>query len=162
MFWPLLQCSTRSLRCSTIPIFLDNVIIFPFCMFINYFFMNRFGQLVDLYAWTPHCRYLDGLGPSGTSRINKISYWSFFFFNEEWIYETPRRLGNLSSKGKQFPRKKKKKKGVKENKEGYGTKWSDFRSKKLWKLHGAHDSPKIKIPYLRYSPLHALQILGLS
>ncbi|XP_030454985.2 uncharacterized protein LOC115676248 [Syzygium oleosum] len=26
---------------------------------------DRFGHLVDLYAWTPHCRYLDGTGPSG-------------------------------------------------------------------------------------------------
>nr|DAD33104.1 TPA_asm: hypothetical protein HUJ06_011955 [Nelumbo nucifera] len=26
---------------------------------------DRFGHLVDLYAWNPHCRYLDGLSPSG-------------------------------------------------------------------------------------------------
>lgn len=26
---------------------------------------DRFGHLVDIYAWNPHCRYLDGLGPSG-------------------------------------------------------------------------------------------------
>ncbi|KAL9265011.1 hypothetical protein AKJ16_DCAP15700 [Drosera capensis] len=26
---------------------------------------DRFGNLVDVYAWNPHCRYLDGLGPSG-------------------------------------------------------------------------------------------------
>ncbi|KAF5200028.1 heme binding protein [Thalictrum thalictroides] len=26
---------------------------------------DRFGHLVDLYAWNPHCRYLDGIGPSG-------------------------------------------------------------------------------------------------
>ncbi|KAL2540419.1 heme binding [Abeliophyllum distichum] len=26
---------------------------------------DRFGHLVDVYAWNPHCRYLDGLGPSG-------------------------------------------------------------------------------------------------
>ncbi|PKI33153.1 hypothetical protein CRG98_046472 [Punica granatum] len=25
---------------------------------------DRFGHLVDLYAWTPHCRYIDGTGPS--------------------------------------------------------------------------------------------------
>ncbi|GLT42652.1 hypothetical protein SLA2020_166420 [Shorea laevis] len=25
---------------------------------------DRFGHLVDLYAWNPHCRYLDGIGPS--------------------------------------------------------------------------------------------------
>ncbi|KAF8039723.1 hypothetical protein BT93_B2057 [Corymbia citriodora subsp. variegata] len=26
---------------------------------------DRFGHLVDLYGWTPQCRYLDGTGPSG-------------------------------------------------------------------------------------------------
>ncbi|ERN03117.1 hypothetical protein AMTRI_Chr02g220920 [Amborella trichopoda] len=26
---------------------------------------DRFGHLVDLYSWNPHCRYLDGKGPSG-------------------------------------------------------------------------------------------------
>ncbi|XP_069147464.1 uncharacterized protein [Solanum lycopersicum] len=26
---------------------------------------DRFGHLVDLYCWNPHCRYLDGYGPSG-------------------------------------------------------------------------------------------------
>lgn len=26
---------------------------------------DRFGNLVDVYAWNPHCRYLDGIGPSG-------------------------------------------------------------------------------------------------
>ncbi|KAF0915451.1 hypothetical protein E2562_036296 [Oryza meyeriana var. granulata] len=24
---------------------------------------DRFGHLVDLYAWNPHCQYLDGIGP---------------------------------------------------------------------------------------------------
>jgi hypothetical protein len=24
---------------------------------------DRFGHLVDLYSWNPHCRYLDGIGP---------------------------------------------------------------------------------------------------
>lgn len=28
---------------------------------------DRFGHLVDVYAWNPHCRYLDGLGPSGNN-----------------------------------------------------------------------------------------------
>ncbi|XAR58366.1 hypothetical protein NMG60_11013745 [Bertholletia excelsa] len=28
---------------------------------------DRFGHLVDAYAWNPHCRYLDGLGPSGNN-----------------------------------------------------------------------------------------------
>ncbi|MQM05913.1 hypothetical protein Taro_038730 [Colocasia esculenta] len=26
---------------------------------------DRFGHLVDLYSWNPHCRYVDGKGPSG-------------------------------------------------------------------------------------------------
>lgn len=38
---------------------------------ICFFHMNRFGHLVDIYAWNPHCRYLDGLGPSGTSRTRE-------------------------------------------------------------------------------------------
>ncbi|CBI39601.3 hypothetical protein VitviT2T_020831 [Vitis vinifera] len=40
---------------------------------------DRFGHLVDLYAWNPHCRHLDGLGPSGndTSAQNnwKGAWW---------------------------------------------------------------------------------------
>ncbi|KAG0497906.1 hypothetical protein HPP92_002597 [Vanilla planifolia] len=28
---------------------------------------DRFGHLVDVYAWNPHCRYLDGKGPLGNS-----------------------------------------------------------------------------------------------
>ncbi|ONK63586.1 uncharacterized protein A4U43_C07F16780 [Asparagus officinalis] len=28
---------------------------------------DRFGHLVDVYSWNPHCRYLDGKGPSGNS-----------------------------------------------------------------------------------------------
>lgn len=40
---------------------------------------DRYGHLVDLYSWNPHCRYLDGLGPSGndTSAQNnwKGAWW---------------------------------------------------------------------------------------
>ncbi|KMT09985.1 hypothetical protein BVRB_5g122010 [Beta vulgaris subsp. vulgaris] len=28
---------------------------------------DRFGHLVDVYSWNPHCRYLDGHGPSGSN-----------------------------------------------------------------------------------------------
>nr|XP_010921464.1 uncharacterized protein LOC105045011 [Elaeis guineensis]XP_010921465.1 uncharacterized protein LOC105045011 [Elaeis guineensis] len=28
---------------------------------------DRFGHLVDVYAWNPHCRYLDGKGPGNVS-----------------------------------------------------------------------------------------------
>ncbi|KAL2323725.1 hypothetical protein Fmac_028104 [Flemingia macrophylla] len=35
---------------------------------------DRFGHLVDLYAWNPHCRYLDGTGPSGSvSQANPVA-----------------------------------------------------------------------------------------
>lgn len=40
--------------------FLDVFIQFPI------FWWYRFGHLVDLYAWNPHCRYLDGTGPPGS------------------------------------------------------------------------------------------------
>ncbi|KAK0580882.1 hypothetical protein LWI29_007413 [Acer saccharum] len=26
---------------------------------------DRFGHLVDVYAWNPHCKHLDGIGPTG-------------------------------------------------------------------------------------------------
>ncbi|KAL6525897.1 hypothetical protein OROMI_030292 [Orobanche minor] len=40
---------------------------------------DRFGHLVDVYAWNPHCRFLDGISPSGndTSAQNdwQGSWW---------------------------------------------------------------------------------------
>lgn len=36
------------------------------CSFGFLYSLYRFGHLVDLYAWNPHCRYLDGTGPSGS------------------------------------------------------------------------------------------------
>ncbi|XP_068663476.1 uncharacterized protein [Aristolochia californica] len=40
---------------------------------------DRFGHLVDLYSWNPHCRFLDGISPSGndTSAQNnwKGAWW---------------------------------------------------------------------------------------
>lgn len=40
---------------------------------------DRFGHLVDLYTWTPHCRHLDGISPTGndTSAQNdwKGAWW---------------------------------------------------------------------------------------
>ncbi|XP_022728069.1 uncharacterized protein LOC111283734 [Durio zibethinus] len=35
---------------------------------------DRFGHLVDAYAWNPHCRYLDGLGPSGNDSSAQNSW----------------------------------------------------------------------------------------
>ncbi|KAI4349752.1 hypothetical protein L6164_010312 [Bauhinia variegata] len=32
---------------------------------------DRFGHLVDLYAWNPHCRYLDGKGPPGSANDSR-------------------------------------------------------------------------------------------
>ncbi|KAL2341852.1 hypothetical protein Fmac_009792 [Flemingia macrophylla] len=32
----------------------------------------RFGHLVELYAWNPHSRYLDGTGPSGSGSLLDI------------------------------------------------------------------------------------------
>eukprot|EP01018_Ginkgo_biloba_P009436 Gb_19087 [translate_table: standard] len=31
---------------------------------------DRFGHLVDLYAWNPHCRYLDGMDPQAIGGVN--------------------------------------------------------------------------------------------
>ncbi|XVF80690.1 hypothetical protein PTKIN_Ptkin15bG0095100 [Pterospermum kingtungense] len=48
---------------------------------------DRYGHLVDVYAWNPHCRYLDGMGPSGndSSAQNnwKGAWWhsSFTFYS---------------------------------------------------------------------------------
>ncbi|XP_059652286.1 uncharacterized protein LOC132299587 [Cornus florida] len=39
---------------------------------------DRFGHLVDLYAWNPHCRYLDGMSPSGndsSAQNNWMGVW---------------------------------------------------------------------------------------
>ncbi|CAB4288964.1 unnamed protein product [Prunus armeniaca] len=33
---------------------------------------DRFGHLVDLYAWNPHCRYLDGIGSSVDKMIGRV------------------------------------------------------------------------------------------
>ncbi|GAB2298432.1 hypothetical protein Dimus_032497 [Dionaea muscipula] len=36
---------------------------------------DRFGHLVDVYAWNPHCRYLDGLGPQGGNDSSAQNDW---------------------------------------------------------------------------------------
>ncbi|XP_078160253.1 heme binding protein [Carex rostrata] len=35
---------------------------------------DRFGHLVDVYAWNPHCRYLDGVGPD-VNNTNALNDW---------------------------------------------------------------------------------------
>ncbi|EEF47246.1 uncharacterized protein LOC8267322 [Ricinus communis] len=45
---------------------------------------DRFGHLVDLYAWNPHCRYIDGIGPSGndsSAQNNWKGAWWHTTFN---------------------------------------------------------------------------------
>ncbi|XP_020593358.1 uncharacterized protein LOC110033648 [Phalaenopsis equestris] len=32
---------------------------------------DRFGHLIDVYAWNPHCIYLDGKGPAGNSSYSQ-------------------------------------------------------------------------------------------
>lgn len=34
--------------------------------------VNRFGHLVDLYAWSPHCLNLDGVSSTGKNVIGVI------------------------------------------------------------------------------------------
>ena len=41
---------------------------------------DRFGHLVDLYAWNPHCQHLDRLGPSGND-TNAHNNWK-----ETWCH----------------------------------------------------------------------------
>ncbi|KAJ3683041.1 hypothetical protein LUZ60_013268 [Juncus effusus] len=35
---------------------------------------DRFGHLVDVYAWNPHCRHLDGIGPD-VNNTNALNDW---------------------------------------------------------------------------------------
>ncbi|KAJ8748279.1 hypothetical protein K2173_000851 [Erythroxylum novogranatense] len=63
---------------------------------------DSFGHLIDLYAWNPHCRYLDGTGPSGndSSALNnwKGAWWhSSFTFHSGFVVED----SPYSSDGKQ-------------------------------------------------------------
>ncbi|KAE8009330.1 hypothetical protein FH972_005774 [Carpinus fangiana] len=64
---------------------------------------DRFGHLVDLYAWTPHCRYLDGLGPSGndTSAQNdwKGAWWHSSFTTHSGFIEEDSPYASDGKKG---------------------------------------------------------------
>ncbi|GLJ36099.1 hypothetical protein SUGI_0724170, partial [Cryptomeria japonica] len=46
---------------------------------------DTFGHLVDLYAWNPHCRYLDGLGPEGNGNS---SYTGQNDWQGAWWHDT--------------------------------------------------------------------------
>ncbi|CAM6113121.1 unnamed protein product [Calypogeia fissa] len=36
---------------------------------------DRFGSLVDMYAWSPHCKYLDGAGPNAVEGSGAQNDW---------------------------------------------------------------------------------------
>ncbi|KAG9457829.1 hypothetical protein H6P81_002337 [Aristolochia fimbriata] len=64
---------------------------------------DRFGHLVDLYAWNPHCRFLDGLSPSGndTSAENnwKGAWWHDSFNVHSGFLEGDSPFGTSGQKG---------------------------------------------------------------
>lgn len=72
------------------PCWLHNLILVSTLFISLSFVVNRFGHLVDVYAWTPHCRYLDGLGPSGTFSIWNSTI-SLLIVSEIWLYDVKRR-----------------------------------------------------------------------
>ncbi|KAM7274999.1 hypothetical protein ACFE04_016865 [Oxalis oulophora] len=64
---------------------------------------DRFGHLVDVYSWTPHCRYLDGMGPSGndSSAQNdwKGAWWHSSFNVQSGFVEDDSPYGSDGSEG---------------------------------------------------------------
>ncbi|KAL5561030.1 hypothetical protein UlMin_030777 [Ulmus minor] len=67
---------------------------------------DRFGHLVDLYAWNPHCRYLNGLSPSGndTSAQNnwKGAWWHSSFTVHSGFVEEDNPYTSNGQKGTYF------------------------------------------------------------
>ncbi|CAN1278831.1 hypothetical protein LINPERPRIM_LOCUS16760 [Linum perenne] len=67
---------------------------------------DRFGHLVDLYSWNPHCRYLDGTGPSGndSSAQNnwKGSWWHSSLDVHSGFIQEDSPYGSDSQKGKYY------------------------------------------------------------
>ncbi|KDP28276.1 hypothetical protein JCGZ_14047 [Jatropha curcas] len=67
---------------------------------------DRFGHLVDLYAWNPHCRYVDGLGPSGndSSAQNdwKGAWWHTTFSDKTGFVEEESPYASDGQKGTYF------------------------------------------------------------
>ncbi|KAK9161747.1 hypothetical protein Syun_008088 [Stephania yunnanensis] len=65
---------------------------------------DRFGHLVDVYSWNPHCRYLDGLGPSGndTSAQNdwRGAWWHDSFTAQTGFLEEDSPYSSAGQKGK--------------------------------------------------------------
>lgn len=64
---------------------------------------DRFGHLVDLFAWNPHCRHLDGISPSGndTSAQNdwKGAWWHDSFTLHSGFIEEDSPYGSSGKKG---------------------------------------------------------------
>lgn len=64
---------------------------------------DRFGHLVDMYAWTPHCRNLDGISPTGndTSAQNdwKGAWWHDSFTTHSGFLEEDSPYASTGQKG---------------------------------------------------------------
>lgn len=68
---------------------------------------DRFGHLVDLYAWNPHCRYLDGMGPQGNGNGANFSaqndwhgaWWHDLIDNSFGLLENASPYASTGSKG---------------------------------------------------------------
>uniref|UniRef100_A0A5B7A909 Cytochrome c-552/DMSO reductase-like haem-binding domain-containing protein n=1 Tax=Davidia involucrata TaxID=16924 RepID=A0A5B7A909_DAVIN len=64
---------------------------------------DRFGHLVDLYAWNPHCRNLDGISPSGndSSAQNnwKGAWWHSSFTTHSGFVEEDSPYASSGQKG---------------------------------------------------------------
>ncbi|PSS28866.1 Paxillin like [Actinidia chinensis var. chinensis] len=64
---------------------------------------DRFGHLVDLYAWNPHCRNLDGISPSGndSSAQNdwKGAWWHDSFTTHSGFIEDDSPYASSGKKG---------------------------------------------------------------
>ncbi|KAL7235353.1 hypothetical protein ACSBR1_018785 [Camellia fascicularis] len=64
---------------------------------------DRFGHLVDVYAWNPHCRNLDGISPSGndSSAQNdwKGAWWHDSFTTHSGFVEEDSPYASAGQKG---------------------------------------------------------------
>ncbi|XP_047313175.1 uncharacterized protein LOC124916494 [Impatiens glandulifera] len=64
---------------------------------------NRFGHLEDVYAWNPHCRYLDGMGPSGNVSATKHNWkgvwWHSSFTRSSGFVEEDNPYGSEGQSG---------------------------------------------------------------
>ncbi|KAJ7973077.1 heme binding [Quillaja saponaria] len=47
---------------------------------------DRFGHLVDVYAWNPHCRYLDGIGPSANDSSGQNDWKGAWWHNSFTVH----------------------------------------------------------------------------